>query len=114
MEKKAWATTSEAKIQQAGFITLAHNLTLMLEGEIEEREGIRDEKVLQRKAQRLEKQAQKSAAAGRVFNPLVAGVRSVTKRSSQHIGWLQVCLEHKTYWREAMEQLRPLMKKYLW
>lgn len=114
MEKKAWATTSEAKIQQAGFITLAHNLTLMLEGEIEEREGIRDEKVIRRKAKRLEQQARRSATAGRVFNPLVAGVRRVTKRSSQYIGWLQACLEHKTRWREAMEQLRPLMKEYLW
>lgn len=114
MEKKAWAITSEAKIQQAGFITLAHNLTLMLEGEIEEREGIRDEKVIQRKARRLEEQAQKTATAGRVFNPLVSGVRRVTKRSAQYIGWLQVCLEHKTCWREAMEQLRPLMKEYLW
>jgi len=30
------------------------------------------------------------------------------------IGWLQACLGHKTCWREAMEQLRPLMKEYLW
>jgi len=113
MEKKAWATTVESKIQQAGFITLAHNLTLMLETEIEEREGIRDKKVLERKAQRLEKQARMSGAAGRVFNPLVFGVRRVTKRSVQFIGWLQACLEHKTCWREAMEQLRPLMEAYL-
>jgi hypothetical protein len=43
-EKKAWATRAESKIQQAAFITLAHNLTLMLERDIERREGIRDEK----------------------------------------------------------------------
>jgi uncharacterized small protein (DUF1192 family) len=113
-EKKAWATSPESKIQQAGFIALAHNLTLALEREIEKREGIRDEKVIKRKARRMKKQAQKSAAEGRVFSPLVSGVRRVTKRSAQYIGWLQACLEHKTCWREAMEQLRPLMEKYLW
>lgn len=113
-EKKAWGITSECKIQQAGFITLAHNLTLMLEGEIEEREGIRDEKVIERKAKRIERQARQAEEAGRIFNPLVSSVHRVTKRSAQFIGWLQACLEHKTCWREAMGQLRPLMEQYLW
>lgn len=113
-EKKAWGITAECKVQQAGFITLAHNLTLMLEGEIEEREGIRDEKVIKRKAKRIEKQARQTKKAGRIFNPLVSSVHRVTKRSAQFIGWLQACLEHKTCWREAMEQLRPIMEEYLW
>ena len=113
-EKKAWATTTESKVQQAGFIALAHNLTLMLEDEIEEREGIRDEKVLKRKAERLKDQAKEVEASGGIFNPLVAGVRRVTKRSAQFIGWLRVCLEHKTCWREAMGLLRHLMGNYLY
>jgi len=112
-EKKAWATSAESKIQQAGFIALAHNLVLMLEREIEEREGIRDAKVLERKEKRLKKAAEASAQAGRVFNPLVSGVHRVTKRSAQFIDWLQVCLEHRTCWRAAIEQLRPLMEEYL-
>jgi hypothetical protein len=85
----------------------------MLEREIEEREGIRDAKVLERKEKRLKKAAEASARAGRVFNPLVSGVHRVTKRSAQFIDWLQVCLEHRTCWQAAIEQLRPLMEEYL-
>lgn len=112
-EKKAWATSVESKVQQAGFIALAHNLALMLEREIEEREGIRDEKVIKRKVDRIKKASKASASAGRVFNPLVSGVRRVTKRSAQFIDWLQICLEHRTCWRVAIDQLRPLMEAYL-
>jgi len=112
-EKKAWATSAESKIQQAGFIALAHNLVLMLEREIEEREGIRDTKVLERKAKRLKESADAATSVGRVFNPLVSGMHRVTKRSAQFIDWLQVCLDHRTCWRAAIEQLRPLMEKYL-
>jgi hypothetical protein len=112
-EKKAWATSAESKIQQAAFITLAHNLTLMLERDIERREGIRDEKAEKRKAARISKSATATAKMNRTYNPLVAGVRRVSKRSVQFIGWLQSCLEHRTRWRVAMTQLRPLMEAYL-
>jgi hypothetical protein len=112
-EKKAWATSEESKIQQAAFITLAHNLTLMMEREIEHREGIRDEKTEQRKATRIKNATAAATAHNRLFNPLIASVRRVTKRSVQFIGWLQSCLEHRTRWREAMEKLRPLMEAYL-
>jgi len=113
-EKKAWATSAESKIQQAGFIALAHNLVLMLEREIEETEGIRDDKVIKRKEVRIKEASRKVEKAGRTFNPLVASVRRVTKRSAQFIGWLQACLEHGTCWRGAMIQLlRPLMENYL-
>ena len=112
-EKKAWATSAESKIQQAAFITLAHNLTLMLEREIERREGIRDEKIEKRKAARISKSTAAAAKRNRTYNPLVASVRRASKRSVQFIGWLQSCLEHRTCWRAAMEQLRPLMEVYL-
>ena len=112
-EKKAWATSAESKTQQANFIALAHNLVLTLEREIEEREGIQDSKVIKRKEERLAKAVIEAAAAGRVFNSLVAGVRRVTKRSAQFIEWLQACLEHGTCWKAAIVQLRPLMEAYL-
>jgi len=112
-ETKAWATSEESKIQQAGFIALAHNLVLMLEREVEMHEGIRDEKVEKRKEARIEKAIAASALAGRVFNPLVSSVRRASKRSVQFIVWIQVCLEQQTSWSVAIEQLRPLMKAYL-
>jgi hypothetical protein len=111
-EQKAWAISTESKIQQAGFIALAHNLLLMLEWKIEEREGLRDEKVEKRKEARIKKATTAAALAGRTFNPLIASVRRVSKRSVQFIGWVQVCLEHRTNWQVAIAQLHPLMKEY--
>ena len=112
-EKKAWATSAESKIQQAGFIALAHNLVLMLERKIATIEGVQDDKVIKRKEARIKKAALGAQKAGRTFNPLVAGVRRVTKRSAQFLIWLQACLEHGTYWGAAMIQIRPLMENYL-
>ena len=112
-EKKAWAGSAEAKCQQAAFITIAHNLTLMLEREIKTDEGIEDIKTMKRKARRIAQARAKSEAAGVKFNPLVEGVRRVSKRSAQFIRWLQSSLEHRTCWEHAIKQLRPLMEEYL-
>jgi hypothetical protein len=112
-EKKAWATSNASKIQQAAFITLAHNLTLLLEREIDETEGIEDTKTMERKQKRIAQVRKKIELDGGLFNPLLESIRRVTKRSAQFLRWLQVCLEHKTGWRCAMEQLRPLMNNYL-
>ncbi len=112
-EKKAWATSNASKVQQAAFITLAHNLTLLLEREIEETEGIKDTKILERKKKRIAQVREETELAGGLFNSLLESIGRATKRSAQFLRWLQVCLEHKTDWRCAMEQLKPLMSNYL-
>lgn len=112
-EKKAWATSVAAKNQQAAFITLAHNLTLMLEREIRQDEGIEDLKTLNSKKQRQARVREKVEAAGLASNPLLEEVGRVSKRSAQFIRWLRVVLEHRTCWSRAMTQLRPLMEAYL-
>ena len=43
-EKKAWAKSKNSKKQQAHFITIAHNLCILLERILQDEEGIVDQK----------------------------------------------------------------------
>ncbi len=83
----------------------------MLEREIKTNEGIEDVNTLKRKERRAAKARAKSEAPGVEFNPLVEGIRRVSKRSAQFIRWLHPSLEHRTCRRHAIEQLQPLMEE---
>jgi len=113
LEKKAWVQSPTAKCQQAAFMCLTHNLMLILERTIEEREAITDEKIRIRMAARVSAQADKAKAAGRPMNPLLMGVRRSVQRSLQFIRWLRWTLSHATSWQPAIDELGPLMAQYL-
>jgi len=113
LEKKAWAKSPTAKCQQAAFMCLTHNLMLILERTIEERESITDEKIMERAAVRISADVKEAEAAGRAMNPLLLGVRRSVQRSLQFIRWLRWALTHATSWRPAIDELRPLMAQYL-
>ena len=112
-QKKAWGKQNTTKTQQALFITLAHNLLLMLEKKLEVEEGITDEKVRRKQAKRLAMDIQKARRAGRIPNCLVENVTRATQRSLQFIRWLRTGLTLNTSWEKAVEQVRPLMLHYL-
>lgn len=112
-ERKAWGKTEDAKKQQALFMTIAHNLTLMLERKLENEEGIIDEKVRCKKRKRKMEEVKKAKASGRKISPLVVGMERATQRSLQFIRWLRSTLLHQTPWPRAIEKLRPLMLKYI-
>ena len=112
-QKKAWGKQNTTKTQQALFITLAHNLLLMLEKKLEVKEGITDEKVRRKQAKRLAMDIQKARRAGRIPNCLVENVTRATQRSLQFIRWLRTGLTLNTSWEKAVEQVRPLMLHYL-
>ena len=112
-QKKAWGKHKFAKAQQAHFITLAHNLLLMLENTLDIEEGIVDEKVHVKKAKRLAEDVERALQAGRSPNVLVQQLTRATQRSFQFIRWLRTGLILNTSWEQAVVQLRPLMLKYL-
>lgn len=112
-QKKAWGKQNTTKTQQALFITLAHNLLLMLEKKLEVEEGITDEKVRRKQVKRLAMDIQKARRAGRIPNCLVENVTRATQRSLQFIRWLRTGLTLNTSWEKAVEQVRPLMLHYL-
>ena len=112
-QKKAWGKHDRSKTQQAHFITLAHNLLLMLENTLKAEEGIVDVKVQVKQAKRLAEDIEKAVQAGRSPNILVQNLTRATQRSLQFIRWLRTELILNTSWERAVVQLRPLMLKYL-
>jgi len=112
-EKKAWAISDVARSQQALFVCMTHNLMVLLERQIERDEGIRDEKCLAKRRERIEQMKEKILQAGREPNPLVLSCTRITQRSLQFIRWLRIALAAPTSWQAEIDQLRPLMAKYL-
>ena len=112
-QKKAWGKHDRSKTQQAHFITLAHNLLLMLENTLKAEEGIVDLKVQAKQTKRLAEDIEKTVQAGRSPNILVQNLSRATQRSLQFIRWLRTGLILNTSWEQAVVQLRPLMLRYL-
>ncbi len=112
-EKKAWASSKEAKRQQAAFITMAHNLTLMLERKIAMEENITDKKVIKKREARKKEAIRKANKANRKPNILVINCQRATQRSFEFIRWLRLCLNYTTSWSEAMKSLRLCMEQRL-
>ncbi len=113
MEKKAWAKSLNAKCAQAQFMTLTHNLTLLLERKIKLEEGISDTKIEKRRTRRLEGDRETIRKAGRKENSLATRPYKAVQRSFQFIRWLRDALLIETSWRQAIVALRPLMAAYL-
>ena len=113
LEQKAWAKSATAKIQQAHFIALAHNLMVLLDHQIETQEGISDEKSQRKRKQSRTRELEQRQLSAQQMSSLVLNWKRVTQRSLQFIRWLRHCLENQTPWREAMNRLRPLMQDYL-
>jgi len=113
LEQKAWAKSATAKIQQAHFIALAHNLMVLLNHELGTEEGIADEKSQLRREQTRTGELEQLRLKGERMNSLVLNWKRATQRCLQFIRWLRHCLENQTPWREAVSLLRPLMQKYL-
>ena len=113
LEQKAWAKSATAKIQQAHFIALAHNLMVLLNHQIETEEGITDEKSQHKRKQTRARELEELQINGQHMNSLVLNWKRATQRCLQFIRWLRHCLENQTSWREAVSLLRPLMQNYL-
>ena len=112
-QQQAWGKRVTAKTQQALFIALSHNLMVILEKTLEIQEGIEDQKVRRKQARRIAEDSQKAFNAGRSPNSLVENLHRATQRSLQFIRWLRTGLLLNSSWKQAVEQLRPLMLKYL-
>jgi len=113
LERKAWAKSATAKIQQAHFIALAHNLMVLLNDRIESEEGIVDKKTQHKRKQARAKDLEQLQLNGQTMNSLVLNWKRATQRCLQFIRWLRHCLENQTPWCVAVSLLRPLMLRYL-
>ncbi len=112
-QQQAWGKSSTSKSQQALFITLAHNLLVLLEHRLEVDEGIVDEKVRRKHAKCIAAGIEQARTENRTPNILVEKLSRVTQRSQQFIRWLRLGLTINPSWEYSVDQLRPLMQKYL-
>ena len=112
-EKKSWATSYAAKCQHAKFIALTQNLLLLFEHKLERDEGITDEKVIRKRQARLEADVATATEAKRKMSTMLTATKRATQRSVQFLRWLRSELSLPTPWRQALDELRPLMAQYL-
>jgi hypothetical protein len=107
-ETKAWASAANAKTMQAHFLCLAHNLMILCEAELARVHGVRNEAELTRRAQRLEKEAQRLARKNVPVPLLVRTLQRLTVRSVKFIRWLRVQLFLQPHQEPAIAALRQL------
>ena len=105
-EKKPWASSVTAKAAQAVFLCLLHNLMVLFEagpaetGISNAAEEKRGEKVLTKRAERVEK-------TGRKMPLIIAGFQRLTPRTVKFIRWLRSFFWHN----RPLDELRLILKK---
>lgn len=87
-EKKSWASSVVAKAAQANFMCLAHNLIVLYDHELE-KEGIRNEPEIKRRAQRLAVRTEEIIKAERNMPSIISSVQWATQRSVKLIRWIR-------------------------
>lgn len=107
-EKKAWASSLVAKQTQAQLITLAHNLLLLYEQELEKRHGIRNEAEDRRRQQRTQSATKACARAGKPLSTLVSQARRTTQRSVKFIRWVRQSIRDRAAEAVAVLRLQAL------
>jgi hypothetical protein len=107
-QKKAWATTLEAKETQALLIALTHNLLLAYEQGLEARHEIKNTAEDRRRGQRLKAAGRAAAKTGHALASLVLAVRRATQRSVKFIRWLRHALRERLAEAAAVARLRQL------
>lgn len=112
-EKRAWGKSDEAKMNQAHFIAMTHNLMKIIEHDLREEEGVEDQMASKRRMKRAKEDAKISKAAGREPNPMVHSWQRATQMSLQVIRCFRHSLWNQVNWRDTVIALRPLTSNYL-
>jgi hypothetical protein len=106
-EQQAWASSDNAKVAQAQFICLLHNLLLGVEQRLLA-SGIENQAELARKAKTLEEAQTRAAAAGRKLPTPVVVIQRFTQRSVKLLRWLRSSIQLRLAWRAATPHLAAL------
>jgi len=101
-QTKAWGKSQESKKMQARFVCLAHNLMILLEGDI----GVDDEKENLRATKRCENADIQAKRRGAKFAPQYHNPRKRTQIAAKFIRWLRHCLAFNLSVTEAIRSLR--------
>lgn len=107
-QKKAWASSLEAKVVQAQMIALTHNLLLSYEAELEARHGVTNEAEDRRRAGRIERAGKECEQKGTPLSELVLLPRRAAQRSVKFIRWLRRAIREELAEAHALLHLRHL------
>lgn len=107
-EKKAWASSQEARTIQGRFVALTENLLLLYEGRLERHHGIQNEAEDRRREKRLEWAKRMARSAGRTVSLVLLRARKATQRSVKFIRWLRRELLNNLAEAHAVARLRHL------
>ena len=106
-EKKAWASSREAKWAQANLICLLHNLLQIVEEKLR-LQGIKNQAELARKTKVLAKAQAAALAAGRTLPACVTALQRLTQTSVKLLRWLRSGFKERLAWDAATPRLRVL------
>lgn len=107
-ERKAWASSANAKMMQAQFLCLGANLMLLMEHELETRFDLRNEAEIQRRSQRLERMTKTATQADRKVSLMYQHVQRLTKRSVKFIRSLRTFFFLSAPLQQLVDYLRQL------
>jgi hypothetical protein len=91
-ETKAWASRAEAKIAQAHFLCLTHNLLELLARRVADEHGIRDDAGTRRATARREQMQRDARSGNHAVSTLLTHALRPLQRSVKFIRWL------RTHW----------------
>jgi hypothetical protein len=107
-QKKAWASSLEAKAVQAQMIALTHNLLMIYEHALEARHAVTNEAEDRRRTERSERAGKECARKGTPLSELVLLPRRATQRSVKFIRWLRRAIREELTEAAALLHLRQL------
>jgi len=111
-EKRSWASSKEAKTSHAHFLSLTHNLMLLLEEYLQSEESMRDEVEPRKREIRERRQQEKRKGFRKDLKPsfINSFFTRATQRTVRFIRWLRECLSKKLRYREALHELTEVWK----
>jgi len=107
-EKKAWASSQEARTVQGRFVALTENLLLIYERRLEREHGIENLAEDKRREQRMSLAERAARSACRAVSLVLLRARKATQRSVKFIRWLRGELMNQLAEAIAVARLKEL------
>lgn len=110
-EKKAWGTSENAKTCQALFICLTHNLTLLMQKNIEDNDKIKYEYDKNRKENNLSKKQLELSKKNIAYPSTWEITLKVSQITIKFFRWLRVFITKEASWCDAITKLQAIYEE---
>lgn len=105
-ETRAWASTGTAKSMQALFICMTHQLLRALEHLLDDEHGIRPERELKRRREKIAAMRDTARRDLREIPTLRAEALRLTQHTVKFLRWLRAWLQRRAPWQVLIDALR--------